>query len=323
MMFYNYSYTSKKQINREVLRMEHLNIGKNIKKFRCFAGLTQFDLAEGICSQAQISKIESGMGVPSSYLLMEIARKLDVDPIELMTSLDENENNSDVLIDNISRLVKKRKYLEAFETIKILKRTSDASNKKLYQYLMWQESICIFYLDKNSKKSLRLLKQAFDITDKRTAFYSEVQIEILISMANIYAEIKNLNKAIEYFNLVLFSIENKHFRYNHNLFIKAYYGISKTLSSNSEYSKAIFYCELGIRLCLNKDILYLLGELFYEKGCNLYYVLKKDEGLNCINKAIEIFEIKENFEYIRFIESQLELIGYKRSQSFDKHVISL
>ncbi|MGT4651189.1 helix-turn-helix domain-containing protein [Bacillus cereus] len=300
--------------------MDHLNIGENIKKFRCFAGLTQFDLAEGICSQAQISKIESGNGVPSSYLLMEIARKLDVDPIELMTSLDDNKG--DELVDNISILVKKRNYLEAFETIKILKRTSDASNKKLYQYLMWQESICSFYLDKNSKKSLRLLKKAFDITDKRTAFYSEVQIEILISTANIYAEIKNFEKSIEYFNLVLFSIENKHFRHNPNLLIKAYYGISKSLSLNSEYSQAIFYCELGIQLCLNKDILYLLGELFYEKGCNLYYVSKKEEGLNCINKAIEIFEVKENFEYIRFIESQLELIGYKRSQSLDKHIIS-
>ena len=36
---------------------------------------------------------------------MEIARKLDVDPIELMTSLDDNKG--DELVDNISILVKK------------------------------------------------------------------------------------------------------------------------------------------------------------------------------------------------------------------------
>ncbi|MED1107955.1 helix-turn-helix domain-containing protein [Bacillus paramycoides] len=298
--------------------MDSLNIGENIKKFRCFAGFTQFDLAEGICSQAQISKIESGNGVPSSYLLMEIAKKLDVDPIKLMTPLDENRNNHNELVDNISKLVRKRKYTEANKIIKILKNSTNVSNKKLYQYLLWQEGICSFYLQKNSKKALRLLKQAFNIKNKKTVFYSEIQIEILISMANIYCEIKNFEKSIEYFKLVLYSFKNKHFTYNPNILIKAYYGISKSLSLKFEYSRAIFYCELGIQLCLNKDILYLLGELFYEKGCNLYYISQEEKGIKCINKAIEIFEVKGNLEYVRFIKSQFKNLGMKYAQSYEK-----
>ncbi|KFM95688.1 XRE family transcriptional regulator [Bacillus clarus] len=78
--------------------MDYLNIRRNIKKFRCFAGFTQFDLAKGICSQAQISKIETGNGIPSSYLLIEIAKKLDIDPIDLVSPFDEHRNNTNDLI---------------------------------------------------------------------------------------------------------------------------------------------------------------------------------------------------------------------------------
>lgn len=54
--------------------MDYLNIEKNIKKFRCFLVLTQFEVAQETCSQTQISKVESGIGVPSSYASMIIPR---------------------------------------------------------------------------------------------------------------------------------------------------------------------------------------------------------------------------------------------------------
>lgn len=39
-------------------------IGKNIKKLRKQAQLTQVELAQGIGTQAQISKIEQGLVIP-------------------------------------------------------------------------------------------------------------------------------------------------------------------------------------------------------------------------------------------------------------------
>jgi transcriptional regulator with XRE-family HTH domain len=50
-------------------------IGKKIKELRRDVGLTQEGLAEGICTQALISRIEKGDIYPSATALYQISKK--------------------------------------------------------------------------------------------------------------------------------------------------------------------------------------------------------------------------------------------------------
>jgi transcriptional regulator with XRE-family HTH domain len=54
-------------------------IGKKIKELRKAVGLTQGDLAQGICTQALISRIEKGDIYPSATALYQISNRLGVD----------------------------------------------------------------------------------------------------------------------------------------------------------------------------------------------------------------------------------------------------
>ena len=56
-----------------------VKLGKNIKRFRIDAGLTQEELANKICAhQTYIGKLELGMINPSTKRLFELSRALGI-----------------------------------------------------------------------------------------------------------------------------------------------------------------------------------------------------------------------------------------------------
>ncbi|MGZ4164333.1 MAG: helix-turn-helix domain-containing protein, partial [Tumebacillaceae bacterium] len=72
-------------------------IGENLRKYRLLKGLTQDELAEGICSISQLSKIENGKTYVKRALLKQMAERLSV-TIERIESTDAlQEELSDTL----------------------------------------------------------------------------------------------------------------------------------------------------------------------------------------------------------------------------------
>ncbi|MGD7050739.1 helix-turn-helix transcriptional regulator [Rossellomorea marisflavi] len=59
--------------------MKLMDIGRKISELRMEMNLTQWDLAEGICTQASISLIEKGELDPNATTLYQIAKKLGGD----------------------------------------------------------------------------------------------------------------------------------------------------------------------------------------------------------------------------------------------------
>jgi transcriptional regulator with XRE-family HTH domain len=62
-----------------VTSLEFTQIGKRIRSVRKAKGISQEVLAKGICSQAQISKIEKCQAQPSVPTLFLISERLGVD----------------------------------------------------------------------------------------------------------------------------------------------------------------------------------------------------------------------------------------------------
>ncbi|WP_406686207.1 helix-turn-helix domain-containing protein, partial [Rossellomorea vietnamensis] len=59
--------------------MDYSIIGKKIKELRQEVNITQGELAEGICTQALISRIEKGETDPNATALYQISKRLGVD----------------------------------------------------------------------------------------------------------------------------------------------------------------------------------------------------------------------------------------------------
>ncbi|MFP7278761.1 helix-turn-helix transcriptional regulator [Exiguobacterium indicum] len=96
-------------------------IGKKLKFFRQLNGLSQKDLSAGICSQAEISKIENGKTMPTVELLRQIATVLRVPISELLKSDSEHQlEQANILDQKLSTLLRLREnaFDECFHEMK-------------------------------------------------------------------------------------------------------------------------------------------------------------------------------------------------------------
>ncbi|GGE55833.1 transcriptional regulator with XRE-family HTH domain [Priestia taiwanensis] len=73
--------------------MIEMSIGDEVKKLRKSKGLTQKQLAENICHQSEISRIEAGSVHPSMYILHGISNKLDVSIVYFYKTLEDSNND--------------------------------------------------------------------------------------------------------------------------------------------------------------------------------------------------------------------------------------
>lgn len=70
-------------------------IGQKIKDRREYLNLSQRELAEGLCTQALISKIEQGKIKPSSKIIQQLSNRLQV-PTSYFFRENSNHKSSDI-----------------------------------------------------------------------------------------------------------------------------------------------------------------------------------------------------------------------------------
>lgn len=86
--------------------MDHVMLGKNIRKYRLMRGLRQSDLAEACdCGNSHIGQIENGRGTPSLDMIIRIADVLSVTVDQLLK--EEYSEPDMVYLSDISERIKK------------------------------------------------------------------------------------------------------------------------------------------------------------------------------------------------------------------------
>ena len=101
-----------------------MQVGDKLRQLRIYKGLSQAELAEGICSTAYLSKVENCKTSPSSNFLEKITKKLEVEPsvfstdksiyyTKLIGQLEEKVKHQEELSEkDVSTL-----YLALYETL--------------------------------------------------------------------------------------------------------------------------------------------------------------------------------------------------------------
>jgi transcriptional regulator with XRE-family HTH domain len=285
--------------------MEFSCIGKEIKYLRKIQGLSQKELSQGICTQAQISKIEKGEVHPLSSTLYLIAMRLGVDinyffdiatapridyVNEVMLQIRESVYN--INYEEVRAIIKAEENNPVFNRV-----------KKFKQFLIWHQGMCEYFINRNHNKSLDLLYNAFEMTYNRKNMLSEREIEILNSIGVIYLEINENQKAIEKFEEALTQLKNIVFLKNTKIIVRICYNLAKVLTRNKEYERSINVCNEGIVWCKKHHILYLFGELHFQLGYN-HNLLNNKDCETFFKKAINIFELNDKQSYIEHIRKK-------------------
>ena len=297
--------------------MEFYNLGIIIKELRKKKNMSQSELCHGICSQSQISKIEKGMIYPSSILLYQLSERLGIDPNNIF-ALTQNKRLK--YVENVKYVIKdclkQKQYKELYEIVKKEKNLNNFQTKDEKQFLMWHEAIAIFMVDKSIKTALDFLNNALKLTLTNSDFLSEREIDIMQTMAIFYAENKEYEKSINIFKRCLTNFNKLDFPRDKEIKLKLMLNLAKCFDFTYQHEEAIKYIDKGIKLAINLNTLYLLGELFYLKGQCLLKMKQHnvEDVIYNWKKALFIFELTEKEYYTKMLPDELiELQNKKHS----------
>ncbi|EJQ47254.1 transcriptional regulator [Bacillus wiedmannii] len=300
--------------------MEFYDLGITIKELRMKKNISQSELCHGICSQSQISKIEKGMIYPSSILLYQLSERLGIDPNHIF-ALTQNKKLK--YVENVKYVMrdctKQKQYNELYEIVKQEKNENNFKLKEDKQFLIWHEAIAIFHVNKSIKTALNLLNSALKLTVTNVDFLSEREIDIMQSMAIFYGANKEYEKSITILRRCLTNFNKLDFPRDKEIKLKIIFNLAKILGHANQHEEAIKYNDMGIKLAINLNTLYLLGELYYGKGWNLLRLEQYDEEdvADNMKKALFIFELTEKENLIKIVkENYFEKQNKKITHNF-------
>ncbi|MGM2864454.1 helix-turn-helix domain-containing protein [Bacillus cereus group sp. Bce021] len=295
--------------------MGFYDLGITIKEIRIKKNISQSELCHGICSQSQISKIEKGRIYPSSILLYQLSERLGIDPNNIF-ALTQNKKLK--YVKNVKYVMrdcaKQKQYKELYEIVKQEKKQNNFQSKEDKQFLIWHEAIAIFEVNRSTKTALTLLNHALKLTLTNSDFLSEREIDIMQTMAIFYAEHKEYEKSINILRRCLTNFNKLDFPRDKEIKLKLILNLAKFLDLTYQHEEAIKYLDKGIKLAINLDTLYLLGELYYLKSQYLLKIKQHNEKdvVNNMKKALFIFELREKEHYIQMIKDELIEIQNKK-----------
>ncbi|UXH43181.1 helix-turn-helix transcriptional regulator [Rossellomorea vietnamensis] len=282
-------------------------VGRKIKELRKNSGLSQEELSDGICTQAQISKIEKGDVFPYASTLYQISQKLGVD-VNYFFDIGTTPR-----LDYVQEVFKQLQIMRRslrFEEMMDIVRTEEVNplflqNKKNMQLLLWHKGIYLWEVKKDLESSISTLREALEITHVKGKVMLEREIEILLTIGGIYYK-ENNEKALTVFEEAKGHIQTLPHINDYTLKTRLYYNMSRVLTKLSRINDSNKYCEDAIKWCLNKDSLYLLGELHYQIGYNLELLNQPLKAKSYMEKALIVFELQEDDKYINFIRNKIK-----------------
>lgn len=290
--------------------MKHLpvSIGYEIKRIRKEKKITQAELCEGICSQAEISKIENGKNSPTIDLLQQVAKRLKV-PLSM---LFQDHLRSDVFQsydEQLANLLRTNHYVDALKLIKHLLSTAEYEQVRdlalFYQIIVQEKTGQLHYLE--AVQSLEQLLNKEHLWFDSATLYLRIQLEI----ANLHVHYGDFELADDLFqNLIQLKYETIELK---KVRIKILYNYGQQLSMQKKYLAGLKITEQGIQESLQMEDGHYLGHFYFQRG---YFTQQLSGDISDIQRnftmAYSLFRafdmpihekllLEEHAEYILFL----------------------
>src|SRR5690606_38187181 len=276
-----------------------VNIGEILQSLRKYKGMSLADLAEDICTVEELTLIEKNKQVPTIDELFRLANKLNVN---LSDFFDFTSADSISYVSAVSGLIKKfkrdRNYQAIYEIVQREKNNPLFNFSSSKQFLLWHEAICLYYLadsqHRNKEKTIKMLTEAIEMTNPNKKGLTEREIEVKMSIALIEKDSSCYENAIILIKEILEDIDKLPTLADPHVRLRALFGLSQCLSNIEKYHESLKYSEMGIKQCINDEVLYLLAEFLYQTALNQVMIGDIKAGREYFTKSLQVFRLQDN-----------------------------
>lgn len=281
--------------------MEILTLGTKLKDLRQYYEVSQSELAKNICSQKAVSKIERNEMQPTAEILNLIAIRLGV---KISYFFDDHEaprfNYIQDTKDKIDKLIRDYDFTEAMNIIRKELKNPLFRKPVHKKFLLWKRAILHFKLTNEKEEALDLLQLARDLKTE-TLSITEEDVGIIINFGTIFMDTKEFDKAVKYFDEARNLYKKLPIDQWGPMQTKIYFNTCVVYANSNKFKKGLKVVEEGIKNVYEQESLYLLGELYYQKGICLYYLGNIKEALCCMEKSLFYLEEKGQTIFYNFI----------------------
>lgn len=279
-------------------------LASRLKERRKALKMSQKELAEGVCKQGQISRIENGEYTPGSELLYALSRKLRVSMDYFFDEQVQDEKNE---LENFRLVAENFISQRDYSSLKYLYNLESKSSSHLSlsdkMYLEWIQTLVLFYCDDNKLEAVskleKLLKER-NISEINYLRFSNTLFNFYYDIDNLnqFNEIRdNLEKRVN--NLIIHTIEEL------ELSIKFNYNISRYLWLQNNVEDALNKISETIRICKRYRSNYLLADLYLLLGNASASFSNIDEVRDYYTKAKFLYNLDGNQEMSLKVEHYL------------------
>lgn len=268
-----------------------MKLGEKVKKRRKEIGLTQIDLAEGICTQAMISRLEKLRVRPSRDLMEKLVERLEV-PMTYFYGENSRETVN-TRTRQLTQMIRKHLERREYESIKYLIDSNEKTIAKVSGedrlFFGWIQGLLFSELDEDHDKAIQHLTHLAEGTKK-----GELRVEIINSLGNLYVTKKEFEQAEAFYQKGFDSFSEW---MRHETKAKLLLNYAVCFSRQKKYRLSLEKALQGLELLIKNNTLYLLGDFFYQKGYNLQELEQYPPSIEAYRKALFVFEIQQNERY--------------------------
>ena len=270
--------------------------GALLKEYRKKKGLTQVQLAEGICEQATVSNIENKNMSPGINILSALCKKLNVEISDILVETEEDKIRKK--INEIQSLNSVSKYQESYKILQTIDQEKVSNSDLLNQILFYQGLLDHLYA-KKPDAALFYFNQVLEQTTETDIHH----LQAAANVAMIYLAKGELDFAKVYVERTLKILNDTDFD---NLMVCAvYYNIATYYSKIENYEKAIQLCEKGIEYNKKHKSTHSLEYLLYEIAF-CHKQLGEDDYLERYMDAKKVACFNGNDHAVKVIENDLK-----------------
>lgn len=167
-------------------------LGGRIKYYRRNLGLSQKELAEGICTQATISLIEKKNKVPSIHILLSVCERLNVDVNDVVMTSRQNEIKH--LLESARENIIKGNFEQADKLLQTLKQNKLEDHNLLKQFFVYSGLLDLMFHG-DSDKAIFNFNQTLN---QRISEHTQQDIIAMSGLALAYVQKSDLEYALSY-----------------------------------------------------------------------------------------------------------------------------
>lgn len=229
-------------------------------------GISQIELAEGVCTQATLSRFESMNQIPSLKILLALCKKLDLSLADLFPKVSMQASQNSKIMDEAEFYFITSEYDKSHELIQSVISEQLESDEMLARYHYLKGFLMIF---RNAPLGDVLFN--FD----QILFKQDKALEIynLLSYAGIgmvHAREKDLEKAEFYFNKVLEQIYAYPISDNYDTWrvLNIVFHSGEFYSQHQEFELGNALLEYVVTICQDNHVTYYLARAMYQLTLN-------------------------------------------------------